>query len=168
MGGPLLLGVNGAPAIGFPNGKRLVRWLGFRPFLDDPDPRDPKGRTFRYLLAIGHYSTIEANAIRARADALTRRRPIRGVTAREVRSIDEPHNDISRAYQWDSANDFIAEMDAEDARKILSHPVLGQEFAYADIETPLLVARRPNRTVRDQWASEQPFQVPRGAVPRGR
>lgn len=155
--GGMVLGVGDAGAIGFPNGKRLVRWLGYRSILDERDPVDPQGRTIRYLLQVpGHYSATHKLILRAFAAAGARYALVPGVTGRGIRSLAESHTRLSRAYQWDQTEGFVAEMDALDAETLLSDPGVGPEFAYADVDDARTTAHAPRMAMlRETWMGEQ-------------
>lgn len=156
--GGLVLGVDGTGAIGFPNGRRLVRWLGYRSILDEPDPLDPEHRTVRYLLQLtgrhAHYPPSHRLYLKAMANHASNFGLVPGHTGRDLGPGDDLATRLSRTYRWVAANGYVAELDGLDADALLEDPSVGPEFAYADVEDPRLLPRLPTPEARAAWRRE--------------
>ena len=139
----------------FANGKRLVRWLGYRPMLDQPDLNDPRHRVIVAILADRHagYSPEMQHTVRSLANYASQfvAQPWVG---RQVYRLDEQHTTLSRPYRFGAGEPLVQEMDAADAEQVMTHPIIRHEFAYADVEHPRTRPRFAPPSVQRAWIQQ--------------
>lgn len=140
---------------GFANGKRLVRWLGYRPMLDQPDLNDPRHRVIVAILAdrSNGYSPDVLRVVRLLAN-YTSQFVVNPWVGRQVYRLDEQHTTLSRPYRFGAGEPLVQEMDAADAEQVMRHPIIRHEFAYADVEHARTTARFAPPSVQRAWLKE--------------
>lgn len=153
----------------FPNGRRRLRWNGFRSIMDMIDPADPRGRSVGELVAAKAYPPDKIARIRMVAARSSRYVRHDGVTGREIYELDEHHNTLSQRYRFWAGNLYTEDVDAVDAAKIMGHPIIGAEFAYDDVEIVVTRAAAPAPMTYGQWdieARRRPDSVEMAALKR--